>query len=296
VSISYNIAADISFGEASQMESGSQYFVYEADEFDRNFLAFKPFYSLITGIDWDHPDIYPSRDDYNQAFREFLANSDKYVIWDADAARLELPEAKNQIVLDDEDSQIDEQLRLIGRVNRLDAWIVAHAVQQITGKPFSELIEHLNNFPGLSRRFEQLVPGLYSDYAHTVPKIRGALNAAYEVAGDNVVVVYEGLHNTRQHFIKNELKHLFDGAKKIYIVPSYLAREDPSLPLLKPDDLKHLLDDIVQTRTEPAELSSTLYNSIKQHLAEKDLVICLSAGGGGSLDEWLRQNFKPRQQ
>ncbi len=293
--ISYNLAGSISFGDAAELSPGSEYFIYEADEFDRNFLAFHPYYSIISGVDWDHPDIYPTREEYYQAFRDFLGQSDRAAMWDADAERLSLPEADNQLVLDDEDVQINEQLHLIGRVNRQNAWLVAQAVAQITGKPLAELLTHLDKFPGLGRRFEQIIPRLITDYAHTAPKIRGALEAAYEVAGENVVVVYEGLHNTRQHFMKDELKHLFDGAKKLYIVPSYLAREDPNLPLLSPGDLKNLLNDVTQIRTEPSELSEKLKHNISQHLEAGDLVLCLTAGGGHSLDEWLRQEFSSQR-
>jgi UDP-N-acetylmuramate--alanine ligase len=290
--ISYNMAADINFGESSQLDPHSQYFVYEADEFDRNFLAFHPYYTLIAGLDWDHPDIYPTREEYNQAFRDFLAQGDRAVLWMEDAERISLETAEKYLVLDDEDIQIDEQLHLIGRVNRLNAWLVANAVQEITGKPLNELLKHLDTFPGLGRRFEQIAPRLITDYAHTAPKIRGALETAHETAGENVVVVYEGLHNTRQHFMKDELKHLFDGTKKLYIVPSYLAREDPNLPVLNPDNLKKLLDPVTQTRTEPSELNERLRLKIESHLKAGDLVLCLTAGGGNSLDEWLRKEFK----
>jgi UDP-N-acetylmuramate--alanine ligase len=289
--ISYNLAGSISFGEASQLIEGSTYFVYEADEFDRNFLAFHPFISLITGIDWDHPDIYPTREAYYQAFREFLDQSDYAVLWNGDAERLALPSADNRLVLDDDDVQIDEHLHLSGRVNRLNAWLAANAVHKITQKPLDELLPLLDAFPGVGRRFEQIMPDLITDYAHTAPKIRGALQSASEVAGENVVVVYEGLHNTRQHFMKDDLKHLFDGVKKLYVVPSYLAREDPNLPLLKPEDLIQLLEPVTQTRAEPAALDDTLKTTIKTHLEAGDLVLCISAGGGNSLDEWLRKEF-----
>jgi UDP-N-acetylmuramate-alanine ligase len=176
-------------------------------------------------------------------------------------------------------------------VNRLNAWEVAHAIKGITDKPLEELLKHLDTFPGVARRFEQILPGLYTDYAHTPPKIRGALQLAHETAGENVVVVYEGLHNTRQHFIKADLKHLFDSAKQLYVVPSYLAREDKSLMLLTPEDLKQLLDPETQTRTEAAALNDALETNIRRHLADGDLVLCLTAGGGHSLDEWLRKTF-----
>lgn len=292
IPVSYSVAGNISFGEAAQIVPGSEYFIYEADEFDHNFLAFRPALSIITGVDWDHPDIYPTREEYYQAFNDFLQQSDRAVLWDGDAERLDLADSEQQLVLDDDDQQINERLHLAGHVNRLDAWLVAHAVQLISGKPLEELLPHLDDFPGVGRRFEQIMPNLISDYAHTAPKIRGALQSASEVAGEDVVVVYEGLHNTRQHFMKDDLKHLFDGAKKLYIVPSYLAREDPNLPLLHPQDLKNLLDPLIQTRTEPAELDKNLAAHIRQHLAAGDLVLCLTAGGGNSLDEWLRKTFQ----
>ena len=100
----------------------------------------------------------------------------------------------------------------------------------------------MNSFPGVSRRFEKIADNIYTDYAHTPEKIRGAIQLTRELAGDNVVVVYEGLHNTRQHFIKDKLKHLFDGVKTLYIVPSYLAREDPSLHILTPEDLSAITE------------------------------------------------------
>ncbi|HUS25945.1 MAG TPA: Mur ligase domain-containing protein [Nevskiaceae bacterium] len=292
VPISYALGAKLSFGDMGQFDTQSEYFVYEADEFDRNFLAFQPYLSIITGIDWDHPDIYPTRDAYNTAFREFLQQSEQAVLWQADFTRLGLSETGGQLILSEKDWRIDQSLHLPGHVNRLDAWQVAHAVHQISGLPIEQLLEHLNRFPGVSRRFEQIVPNLYSDYAHTPPKIEGALQLAHEVAGDHVVVVYEGLHNTRQHFIKEQLVHLFDAVKQLYIVPSYLAREDPSLQVLSPQDLRGLLSPEAQKHTEPAQLDETLVANIRKHLDNDDLVLGFSAGGGGSLDEWLRKHFK----
>lgn len=289
--ISYSVGAKMSFGDMGHYEPGSEYFIYEADEFDRNFLAFHPHLAMITGIDWDHPDIYPTRESYTQAFVEFLSQCDNAVLWDADVKRLGMTVRDKQTVLDEADPTIDKDVRLPGLVNRQNAWEVAQAIHVLTGKPVTELIAHLNKFPGVSRRFEQIIPNLYSDYAHTPPKIRGALQLAHEVAGDNVVVVYEGLHNTRQHFIKEDLKHLFDSVKQLYIVPSYLAREDKSLALLTPTDLRSLLDPTTQERAEAMELNDALAAKIQEHLTAGDLVLCVTAGGGHSLDEWLRAAF-----
>ncbi len=288
---SYSVGAKIPFGEMGQYTPGSKYFIYEADEFDKNFLAFQPAMSIIVGIDWDHHDIYPTRELYNQAFNQFVGQSRHSILWSDDASKLESAASDRVTILKKADPRIDAELTVPGSVNRQDAWQVAVAFQQITGRPLEELAAHLNIFPGVSRRFEYLQPGLVTDYAHTPPKIRGTLDTAREVAGDNVVVVYEGLHNTRQHFIKDELRGLFDSVKQLYVVPSYLAREDTSLKLLTPGDLKSLLSSETQARTTPAELNPELRQHIDRHLAAGDLVVCITAGGGGSLDEWLRGQY-----
>lgn len=291
IAVSYILPAKSSFADMGAYDPAARYFVYECDEFDRNFLSYTPALSLITGIDWDHPDIYPTREDYNAAFREFLEQSGQSVLWQADAKRLDLEPGDNQTILDEADPLINSSFALPGLVNRQNAWLVSQALQSFTTLPLDEVVRRLNGFPGVSRRFEEITPGLYSDYAHTPAKIRGALATAREVGGDDVVVIYEGLHNTRQHFIKDDLRDLFNGVKQLYIVPSYLAREDQSLTLLTPDDLKLLLSAKAQTVTRTAGLDEHLRAAIIKHLAGGYTVVCLSAGGGGSLDEWLRAEF-----
>lgn len=289
--ISYSVPAKLTFGQMGEFDPESRYFIYECDEYDHNFLAFHPQVSLITGIDWDHPDIFPTREAYYQAFRDFLTQSHWAVLWQSDVERLSHRPQPADIVLHEGDPAIEENFHLPGVVNRRNAWLVAWALHRLTDRPMSELVNHLNRFPGVARRFEMISPGLYSDYAHTPPKIRGALQTAQEVAGDNVVVVYEGIHNSRQHFIRDELAHMFDHVKQVYIVPTYLGREDNSLELLTPDKLKAILSPTAQAHTVTAELNVQLKNAIESHISQGDIVVCLSAGGGDSLDEWIRTHF-----
>lgn len=288
IPVSYTVGAKLSFGDMGEFDPKAEYFVYECDEFDRNFLAFRPYISLITGVDWDHPDIYPTRTAYESAFKEFVDQSNQVICWRADAGKIGVQESVKHLVLSEKAPAL-HQITLKGAVNRLNAWQVINAVQRFCKEPVDTLVAHMNRFPGLSRRFEELIPNLYTDYAHTPPKIRGALQTAKELAGRRVVVVYEGLHNTRQHFIKDDLVHLFDEAMQVYIVPSYLAREDPKLSLLAPQDIVNMLSNPKKATAQ--QLNGELRETIAQHLEAGDLVLCLTAGGGGSLDEWLRLNF-----
>jgi UDP-N-acetylmuramate--alanine ligase len=48
-------------------------FVIEADEYDYMFLGLKPKIAVITNIEHDHPDCYPTPEDFFQAFDQFVA-------------------------------------------------------------------------------------------------------------------------------------------------------------------------------------------------------------------------------
>jgi UDP-N-acetylmuramate--alanine ligase len=247
--ISYSVGAKISFGDMGAFDPASKYFVYECDEFDRNFLAFHPYLSIISGVSYDHHEIFPTL----------------------------------------------ENIKLPGLYNRRDAWLVVQALHEITNEPMEKLINIASNFPGVSRRFEKIVNNLYSDDAHTPEKILGCMSVARELAGktnQKIVVVYEPLTNRRMHYLGAEHRNVFDGASNIYWLPSYLAREDPNLPILSPEELIGQLDPKFQKIAEPMEQDDKLKATIDEHLKAGDMVVAMVGGGSGSLDEWLRKNFK----
>lgn len=291
IPISYSVGAKISFGDMGQYEKGSEYFVYECDEFDRNFLAFEPFVSIITGVSWDHHEIFPTREDYRQAFKEFIEQSEWVELWQEDYDYLPLEPNDHYAIMDSGDPGIEE-LELAGHYNRLDGWLASKAVRQLSQQPLEKIIGYMNRFPGLQRRMEQIIPGLYSDYAHTPEKIRGAMSVAGEMAAakkQKLVVVYEPLTDRRQHYIMDNYKDCFNGADKLYWIPSYLAREDPDQRVIPPAELMTHLDDpsIATAMERDGELKKT----IQKHLDGNDMVVCMAGGGGGSLDDWVRTEF-----
>jgi UDP-N-acetylmuramate--alanine ligase len=289
--VSYLLPAKVSYGEMGEFDAASQYFVYEADEFDRNFLAYEPSLSLITGVSWDHHELFPTREDYQDAFCEFISQSKHTYIWQEDADYLNLSAADTVTVLNSDEPGIGE-ISLLGRYNRLDAWLAVQVVARITKHPIADLVSIINRFPGLSRRMEQIAPNLYSDYAHTPEKIRGAMSVATEMAavsGQRVVVVYEPLTNRRQHYMLESYTDCFSGAAKVYWLPSYLAREDPLQRIIEPAELiAHLSDP---TLSQPMERNAALKKVIESHLKNGDMVVAMAGGGGNSLDDWIRQEF-----
>ncbi len=60
------------FGVNAHDGKGSA-FVIEADEYDRMFLGLKPHYEIVTNVEHDHPDCYPTPADFQDAFAQFVS-------------------------------------------------------------------------------------------------------------------------------------------------------------------------------------------------------------------------------
>lgn len=61
----------LSLGTSARAGCPGGPFVLEADEYDRMFLGLQPHIAVITNVEWDHVDCYPTIDSYREAFAEF---------------------------------------------------------------------------------------------------------------------------------------------------------------------------------------------------------------------------------
>ena len=68
--------------------ANSNYFVFESDEYQRHFMPYHPEYSIITNIDFDHPDYFKSIDDVFDAFNDYAKQVQKALFLYGDDAYL----------------------------------------------------------------------------------------------------------------------------------------------------------------------------------------------------------------
>lgn len=287
IPVSYSIGTTLSWGPSGAYDPASEYFVYECDEFDRNFLHFHPSQSIITSIDYDHPDTYPTKQDYYDAFDQFIRQSDRCVLWQQDFDMKALPGSNTTVHMIDKNTEsvrrhVDE-LRLAGRHNRENAYLVLTDCVD-SGLDEQTVKAVLESFPGTNRRFEKLADNLYSDYGHHPVEIAATLQMAKEVA-DRVVLVYQPHQNVRQHEIAEQYTdEIFKNANEIYWLPTYLSREDPELEVLTPHQLTKNL-----TRVTIADLDDTLWADIEKARGEGALVLLM---GAGTIDSWARNHLQ----
>ena len=281
IPVSYSVGTTISFGPSGKYDPDSKYFIYECDEFDRNFLHFSPHLSLITSIDYDHPDTYPTESSYLAAFHQFIEQSNMAIMWKEDGDQIHSTETEGWILGDDEVMDI----HVPGAHNRRNATLVAKAVEYLEAGDYDRTITSLQSFPGTDRRFERLDDNLYSDYGHHPVEIAATLQLARELS-DNVVLIYQPHQNVRQHEIRAQYTNQFELADTIYWLPTYLSREDPTLPILTPHELTQTITNRGSVYT--ANLDNDLWNVIQAARQEGKLVLGM---GAGSIDTWLRQRL-----
>ena len=283
IPVSYCVGTSISFGASGHYAPNSQYFIYECDEFDRNFLAFHPFLSIITSIDYDHPDTYGTPKDYLAAFNQFIEQSETTVMWSSDGAMVGAD--NNTTILLPEDAVAS--IRLPGEYYRRDATLALKALEKVGSA--GDLIEALSGYPGSTRRFERLAPNLYSDYGHHPTEIAATLQMAREL-NEHVTLVYQPHQNTRQHQVRSQYADCFELASDIYWLPTYLTREDPSLAILTPEQLT---EDITnQSSVHIVGAKDDLWGIIQHARANGSMVLVM---GAGSIDAWLRDKINTPQ-
>ena len=277
IPVSYSVGSTLTFGPSGKFDSKSEYFIYECDEYDRNFLNFHPYLSLITAIDYDHPDTYPTERKYTEAFQTFLDQSAHTIMWRADAEYVDADDA-NKWILDE-----TLALPLPGEHNRRNATLVAKAAEYLSLAKKGRVTPALGTFPGTDRRFERIADNLYSDYGHHPKEIAATLQLAREIS-DKVVLVYQPHQNRRQTRIQNDYIDQFELADTVFWLPTYLSREDPNEPILSPADLtKHITN---QDAVQESELDDALWDQIEQARLAGKLVLCM---GAGTIDRWVRE-------
>ena len=294
--VSYLVGTTLGFAPSGAYHTGDKYFIYEADEYDRNFLKYHPWLAVVPYVSYDHPDTYPTEKDYTSAFEQFKSQSEKVIEKTSHGIRW-----KNI----GEPIFKESDFELAGRARRIDASLAAEAVYEMMSEELNfdngviedgivdtnVIVDVINKFPGVGRRFEKLADGIYSDYAHHPEEVKATIEVAMEQAKidgkKGVVAIYEPHQNARQHEVRDGYMNAFVGADKVIWLPTYLTRENPDLTVISPEEFIDGLEN--KEKAEPAELSDELWQRIKEYVKDNYLVLLMTAGPA---DIWLRKHLK----
>ena len=287
IPISYFVGSTLSFGPTGKYDPKSEYLVIECDEYNKNFLNFEPYLSLVTSIDHDHFDTYPTEAEYFAAFHKFLVASNHSIGWSDQHGELFAGLQHTELLLD---SDINESLKIHGEHNRRNATLAQHGLKWLGITQNTDDI--IASFPGTDRRFEKLADNLYSDYAHHPAEIEATLQLASELS-KHIVLVYQPHQNIRQHEIRGKDTNQFELAEIIHWLPTYEpagSRQNSDLPILTPEDL--IVNITNRHKVHVVDFSDELWQAIQKERAAGKLVICM---GAGKIDGWVRQQLAKEQ-
>ena len=231
-------------------KEGNNYFGLESCEYKRHFLAYCPYYAIITNIDLDHVDYYKDIDDVIDAYSEYankasnhiiMYGDDKYV----DKIKFDKPvtyfglSEKNDIrainikyhdrgISFDIDNYGHFDLPIFGDGQLLDALAVI-SVGYLEGIDASIISKKLGEFKGAKRRFSERVVGnniIIDDYAHHPNEVNATINAVLQkYPNKSVVAIFQPHTFTRTLEFYNSLANEFKRVDASYILDIHPARE-----------------------------------------------------------------------
>ena len=320
-------------GEVPQLQGnarvgGSQWFVLEADEYDYAFLGLQPYVAVVTNVEHDHPDIYPTEEAVLETFRRFVAQvrADGWLIvcgddagaravmdaapastrtltygfqpenrWQAAALEPNDVGGFNFVAVYDGVPMGAFQLRVPGRHNVLNA-LACIAVAHTLGIETSDLQYTLARFEGAERRFQPVGTvgrvQIFDDYAHHPSEIRATLRAARERFGERQIwAIFQPHTYSRLAALFDEFTTAFTDADRVYVSDVYAARETNSFGVSAADLAQRLQGvEVVYVPTQDELLSRLL-----QDVPEDVVILTLGAGDITTLGPRLRQALEDRE-
>ncbi len=316
--------------EGNARAGKGEYFILEADEYQNKLQFYKPWATILTSADYDHPDFFPDFESYKNAFKDFVAKIPKtgaLVVWGDSSDTLDIAKAakcnvltygqgnentykisnlKSQIsnegpmqtfeVLSGEDSLGIFEVQMVGRHNAFNAAAVI-ALAHFAGLDMEKVREGLKNFQGIKRRFEYI--GTYNydtilidDYAHHPEEVRATLAGASSVYSDkNITVIFHPHSFTRTKALLSEFAQSFDDADKVIVLDIYgSAREDSGD--VSSEDLVKLMNKYQYGKAEYIPTIEEVEEYIKNgEYGKSDVIITMGAGDVWRVGEDLKDRF-----
>ncbi|MER0123540.1 UDP-N-acetylmuramate--L-alanine ligase [Streptococcus sp. ZJ93] len=244
----------------------AQYFVFESDEYERHFMPYHPEYSIITNIDFDHPDYFTSLEDVFQAFDDYAKQVQKGLFVYGEDEQLRritatapvyyygFNEDNDFVAYDLQPSTTGSQFKVrhagkelgqfqiptFGRHNVLNATAVI-ANLFIAGFDLDLVAEHLKTFGGVKRRFtEKMVNNtvIIDDFAHHPTEIIATLDAARQkYPSKEIVAIFQPHTFTRTIALLDEFALALSEADAVYLAPIYGSARETDNGQVKVEDL-----------------------------------------------------------
>lgn len=312
----------LNFDSSSRLD-GAETVVIEADEYKAStldpspkFIYYHPSTLVLTSLEHDHPDIFPTFESYIQEFQKLVKNmqgTSTLVHWKSDnIAKVAdnfsgkkvsyglnggdftandiafTPSGLEFDVISNQQNLGRLTVPVYGKHNVLNS-LAATAAVLAQGVSFGQIKSGAPKFKGAFRRFNILTPAgskvtVIDDYAHHPTEAMKTIEAAkLHFNGRRLVVLYRPHTYSRTQTLLPEYHLAFDGADKLYITDVEPAREAANQRIVSGQEIIDGLPQNVQQNSEFVEDRDELVQKIVADSKPGDVVLCMTVSGYGDI-------------
>ncbi|WCO02327.1 UDP-N-acetylmuramate--L-alanine ligase [Psychroserpens ponticola] len=311
--VDYMVGAQLEgFDVMVKLTDNNDFIVLEGDEYlsspiDRRpkFHLYKPNIALLSGIAWDHINVFPTYENYVEQFSIFVdsivnGGSINYNEEDLEVKRVveasentirklayQTPEYRvdnGQTLLETPEGELPIEIFGAHNLNNLAGakWICQHM-----GIDEDDFYEAIATFKGASKRLEKIAESpksvAYKDFAHSPSKVEATTNAVKEQYSNRTLVACLELHtysSLNAEFLK-EYKGALNAVDVAVVFYSPHAVEIKKLDKVTHEQIANAFerDDLV-IYTNPEDFKDFLF---AQNFDNKALLL-MSSGNYGGLD------------
>lgn len=313
IEVDYMVGAQLEgFDTMVHLTSDNEFIVLEGDEYlsspiDRRpkFHLYKPHIALVSGIAWDHINVFPTFDNYTEQFKIFIDsilpggmlvyNSEDLLVNEL-VGNSTNPIKKfaystishfieNGITyLDTDEGKIP--VEIFGKHN-MENLAGAQWICQLMGVTNTKFSEAISSFHGASKRLEKLAENntaaLYKDFAHSPSKVKATVDAVKSQYPNKKLLACLELHtysSLNANFLK-DYKNTLQNADISIIFYSPHAVAIKGLETISPEQIKQAFEkDDILVYTTPQEFQAY----IAQQEFIDTVLLLMSSGDYGGLD------------
>ena len=236
--------------DSNYINTGNDFILVEADEYDRSFLNLNPNYAVITSIESDHLDIYGDYKSLSESFQLFRNNVKDVLITDAE---IDIDKDFSFSIKSDSDYRVNNikilengirfdlktpnnfysniSTNIIGLHNLKNVLAALSIIDQIEEINIQNLLPFLSNFSGIERRMDIYKLDnkvIIDDYAHHPTEIESVLNTIQtNFKNKSKAVVFQPHLFSRTRDFMDEFAIVLSKFDEVYLLDIYPARENP---------------------------------------------------------------------
>lgn len=313
VDVDYMVGAQLEgFDTMVKLTDTNEFMILEGDEYlsspidlRSKFLLYQPNIALLSGIAWDHINVFPTFESYKQPFLSFvntISQGGALIYNEEDKEVVEVVEQSsnylkkfpyhtpNYVIKDEkvylQTSEGELQLSLFGRHNLLNLEGARLVCNQI-GIQNEAFYEAILSFKGASRRLEKIYDTneyiVYKDFAHAPSKVMATVKAVKENFSNKRLIACLELHtysSLNPEFLK-QYKNTLDKADEALVFYSEDALKIKRMePISKELIINSFEKNNLQVFTDPVILE----NYLKKIDKNNSIFLMMSSGNYGGIN------------